>query len=129
MIKAIKLFFASLFLMLMTTSSVPAVATTYAGLIEFQFLCTSTAQAVVPSGDSREWTSLTCWVDSNTPVFFGSATTTTATGIPVCKDATTCAAKGSGIYQTPVRRRSVGCVVASTSVNIRCQGPSLASKP
>lgn len=102
---------------------------TYPGLIEFTFSCGTTATAVVPASDSRQWASLTCWVDGTTPVFFGGTSVTTSTGIPVCEDATACSNLGSGIYSTPVQRGSVGCIVSSGTVSIRCQAPSASRTP
>lgn len=102
---------------------------TYPGVIEFTFSCGTTATAVVPASDSRQWASLTCWVDGTTPVFFGGTSVTTSTGIPVCEDATACSNLGSGIYSTPVQRGSVGCIVTSGTVSIRCQAPSLSRTP
>lgn len=101
---------------------------TYPGIIEFTFSCGTTATAIVPASDSRQWASLTCYVDGTTPVYFGGTSVTTSTGMPICEDAA-CANGGTGIYSTPVQRGSVGCIVSSGTVSIRCQGPSASRTP
>lgn len=100
----------------------------WSGSFDFTIACDTDGEIIAaPTATTGAGsTSLSCWVDGTTPVFFGSSSTmvTTANGIPVCEDAA-CANGSSApaIWRSPLAKRGIfGCIVTSGTVTIRCNG-------
>lgn len=105
--------------------SLPAAG--WQGAVDFTIACDTNGEILEPTTtvSGAATMALTCWVDGATDVYFGSASTmvTTANGIPVSESGTASNLTGPAIYRTPMAKRGVfGCIVASGTVTIRCNG-------
>lgn len=105
-----------------------AAAGAWSGSFDFTIACDTDGEVIAApiATAAAGSTSLSCWVDGATPVFFGSASTmvTTSNGIPICEDVA-CANGSSSpaIWRSPLAKRGIfGCIVTSGTVTIRCNG-------
>ena len=93
------------------------------GLVSWSQTCGAAAAPLVPASDSRVFTSIRCWVEGTTAVYFGSTSVTTAIGFEVCEGGT-CMQHHEGIWEAHVRRGGAGCITGGGNVTVRCQGPA-----